>query len=51
MKRIYGRALYHRQRTERNEACRRYHSSPKSKLPRTPVKMSRAIVKGVNNAY
>ena len=50
MKRIYGRALYHRQRTEQNEACRRYHSSPKSKLPRTPVRMPRAVVKGCYDA-
>jgi len=51
MKRIYGRALFHRQRSERNEACSRYHSSPKSKLPRTPVKMSRAVVKGVKRFF
>jgi len=50
MKRIYGRALYHRQRNERNEACRRYHSSPKSKLPRTPVKMHRSVVQGSSHA-
>jgi len=46
MKHIYGRALFHRQRTEHNEACRRYHLSPKSKLPRSPIRMSRAVVKG-----
>ena len=51
MKRIYGRALFHRQRTERNEACRRYHMSPKSKLPRSPVRMSRAAVKGYWKIY
>jgi len=49
MKRIYGRALFHRQRTDRSEACRRYRSSPKSKLPRTPIRMSRAVVKGSFN--
>jgi len=46
MKRVYGRALFHRLRSEHNEACLRYHSSLTSKLPRTPVKMSRAVVKG-----
>jgi len=46
MKHIYGRALFLRQRNEQKEACLRYHSSAKSKLPRSPVKMSRAVVKG-----
>jgi len=46
MKRIYGKALYHKQRNAQKEACERYHGSPKSKLPRSPVKLSRAIVTG-----
>lgn len=48
MKRIYGKALYHKQRNAQKEACTRYHGSPKSKLPRSPVRMSRAVVKGTH---
>ena len=46
MKRVHGKALYHRQRNAKNESCERYHGSQKSKLPRSPVRIAQALVKG-----
>ena len=49
LRRIYGKALYHKQRNAQKDSDYRYAGSPKSKLARTSVHIPHAKVKGVFN--